>query len=131
MGFRQRRIFEKYLTKFVLGLFLWERQTWRNSQAGRQVLSYPTVGSDLLSSPPARALHLSQRHLFPFFSGSLSATETKFGSRTYPVIASLVMKLALRAATVFYAHLNSETQHWFFPCRLIEKAKLRSRFYHD
>lgn len=67
MGFRQRRIFEKYLTKFVLGLFLWERQTWRNSQAGRQVLFYPTVGSDLLSSPPARTLHLSQRHLFPFF----------------------------------------------------------------
>lgn len=67
----------------------------------------PTVGSDLLSSPPVRASHLSQRHVFLFSPRSLSVMETKFGSRTYPVIASLLMKLALRAAAVFYGHLTA------------------------
>lgn len=44
--------------------------------------------------------------------------ETIFGRRTYRAIASLSMKLALRAAEVFYGHLTM-TQHCF-PVGLLE-----------
>lgn len=65
-----------------------------------------TVGSDSLFSSLARALHLSQRHLFFFFCFFPTVMETIFGDRTYHAIASLSMKLALRAAEVFYGHLT-------------------------
>lgn len=56
--------------------------------------------------------------------------ETKFGSRTYHVIASLLMKLASRAAAGFYGHLTAR-HNTVFSLWSYWKTEAMSRFYRD
>lgn len=65
------------------------------------------------------------------FFCSLSVMETKSGSRTYHVIASLLMKLALRAAAGFCGHLTARHNTFFPPCSLIGKLTPWVDFYRE
>lgn len=105
----------------LFAFFMGERKTWSNLQAGRQILFYPNgwLWFTFLFSCEGITSFSKASLLFLL---SLSVMESKFGIRTYCVIASLLMKLALRAAAGFYGHLT--TRHsTFFPCSLIGKLK--------
>lgn len=110
----------KHLTKFVLVLFLWERKTWSNLQAGHFI---PVVGSDLLFSPPVRALHFSQRHVLPFFPCSVCYGD-QIWKQNLSCDSISVDEISFESCSSLLCTFNSETQHCFFPAGLL---KNRSR----